>query len=145
MFCAIVTVGLLLTVVNVTFIQLLLIIIAFAILMPFLLGLVTVAEVRTVFSDFKEKSLRKNSLLKKLDDIKLFEKKSAGPAVSAGTKPASKPAVSPQTAPAGLCRSDDWRDSVLCRPSGGIVETGSVARLAETPRVRCPRSRRPDR
>jgi hypothetical protein len=78
MFCTILTVGLLLLFIDVTLIQLLFLIIAIAIILPFLLGLVTIAEVRTTFETIKEQKLKKISLLKKLDDIKLFEKK--GPA-----------------------------------------------------------------
>ena len=75
MFCTILTVGLLLLFINVTLIQLLFLIIAIAIILPFLLGLVTIAEIRTTFETIKEQKLKKITLLKKLDDIKLFEKK----------------------------------------------------------------------
>jgi hypothetical protein len=75
MFCTILTVGLLLLFIDVTLVQLLFLIIAIAIILPFLLGLVTFAEVRTTFETIKEQKLKKISLLKKLDDIKLFEKK----------------------------------------------------------------------
>ena len=75
--CTIVTVGLILVFLDVTFIQLLVIVLAVGIILPFLLGMVTVAEVRDSFGTFKEQKLKKISLLRKLDEIKLFEKKGA--------------------------------------------------------------------
>lgn len=100
MFCTILTLGLLLLFIDVTLVQLLFLIVVIAIILPFLLGLVTIAEVRTAFVTFKEQRLRKISILKKLDEIKLFEKK--GPAkpdvpVPKAKAPA-KPAV-PEPAP----------------------------------------------
>ncbi|NMB79148.1 MAG: hypothetical protein GYA23_08650, partial [Methanomicrobiales archaeon] len=75
--CAIVTLGLLVLLANVTFIQLLAILLVAGIVLPFLLGMVTVAEVREAWATFRDQTLKKNSFLKKLDDIKLFEKKPA--------------------------------------------------------------------
>lgn len=88
MFCAILTVGILLLSFDITFLQLLLLIVAIAVLMPFLLGLVTIAEIRDGFASFKENRLTKIGFLKKLDEIRLFEKKGA-----------AKPAPPPQKAP----------------------------------------------
>ena len=96
MFCAIVTIGLLLLVFDVTFIQLLALILAIAIIMPFLLGLVTVAEVKTAYGTFKDQRLKKIGFLKKLDDIKLFEKKGKGRIETPAPKvPAAPAAVAP--------------------------------------------------
>jgi len=77
MFCTILTIGLLLLFIDVTFIELLFLLLILAIVLPFLLGLVTITEVRDTFATFKEQKLKKIGLLKKLDDIKLFEKKGA--------------------------------------------------------------------
>jgi hypothetical protein len=77
MFCTILTVGLLLLFIDVTLVQLLFLIVAIAIILPFLLGLITIAEVRTTLDTFKEQKLKKISILKRLDEIKLFEKKGA--------------------------------------------------------------------
>ena len=90
LFCAILTVGLLVLALDVTFIQLLAIIFAMAILLPFLLGLITVDEVRAACSEFKEQRLKKISILKRLDEIKLFEKKT-GPAPALPPRPSSIP------------------------------------------------------
>jgi hypothetical protein len=99
MFATILTVGLLLLFIDVTFIQLLLLVVAIAIILPFLLGLVTVAEVRTAFGTFKDQKLKKISILKKLDDIKLFEKKGAPKPAAAPAKSPAKPEPAPQKTP----------------------------------------------
>ncbi|MCK9581229.1 MAG: hypothetical protein M0Q92_12400 [Methanoregula sp.] len=98
MFCTILTVGLVLLFIEVTFIQLLLLMIALAIVLPFLLGMVTIAEVRAAFETFKEQRLKKNSLYKKLDGIKLFEKKGAG-------KQESPPSKTPEKTKAGAAKT----------------------------------------
>ncbi len=94
MFCTILTVGILLLTFDITFIQLLLLVLAIALIMPFLLGLVTIAELREAFASFKENTLKKVTLLKKLDDIKLFEKKAPvkSPAPPAKAVAPAKPA-----------------------------------------------------
>lgn len=98
LFCTILTVGLLVIALDVTFIQLLAIIFAMAILLPFLLGLITIDEIRSAFSEFKEQRLKKISILKKLDEIKFFEKK-AGPKPELPPRPASIPAPKPAQQP----------------------------------------------
>jgi hypothetical protein len=103
MFCTILTVGLLLLFIDVTLIQLLLLLVLLAVVLPFLLGLVTIAEVRAGFENFKENRLKKIGILKKLDEIKLFEKKGGKtqepPTAKAPAKPAAAPAK--PAAPAG--------------------------------------------
>jgi hypothetical protein len=99
MFCTILTVGLLLLFIDVTFIQLLLLVVAIAVILPFLLGLVTIAEIRTAADTFKEQKLKKISILKKLDDIKLFEKKAPQKSPAPTAKSPAKPEVTPQKAP----------------------------------------------
>jgi hypothetical protein len=96
MFCTILTVGLLLLFIDVTFIQLLLLIIAIAIILPFLLGLVTPGEVKTAFTQFKDQKLTKIGFLKKLDNIKLFEKKASTKQTLPQPKAPAKPEASPQ-------------------------------------------------
>jgi hypothetical protein len=96
MFCTILSVGLLLLFFDVTFVQLLLLVIAIAIILPFLLGLVTIEEVRTALNTFKEQRLKKISLLKKLDDIKLFEKKTGAKKETPTPKAPVKSEVPPQ-------------------------------------------------
>ncbi len=95
MFCTILTVGLLLLFIDVTLIQLILLLILLAVVLPFLLGLVTLAEVRAACADFREQKLKKIGILKKLDEIKLFEKKGAKKPETPPAKPVSKPEASP--------------------------------------------------
>lgn len=88
MFCTILTAGLLILLLDVTFIQLLLIVFAIALILPFLLGLITFAEVKDALASFRER-LKKVAFLKKLDEIKLFEKKGAAkPSVPVPKAPA---------------------------------------------------------
>lgn len=103
MFCTILTVGLLLLFIDVTLIQLLLLLVLLAVVLPFLLGLVTIAEVRSAFENFKENRLKKIGILKKLDEIKLFEKKGAKTPEPPAAKVTAKPAAAPvkPAAPAG--------------------------------------------
>lgn len=95
MFCTILTVGLVLLFIDVTFIQLLILLLVLAGVLPFLFGLVTIAEVRTAFGTFKEQKLKKISILKKLDEIKLFEKKGAQKQEPAPAKKPAKPVTEP--------------------------------------------------
>ncbi|HII98534.1 MAG TPA: hypothetical protein HA272_04575 [Methanoregula sp.] len=95
MFCTILTVGLLLLFIDVTLIQLILLLLLLAVVLPFLLGLVTIAEVRAAYTDFREQKLKKIGILKKLDEIKLFEKKGAKKPETLPAKTAAKPGASP--------------------------------------------------
>ena len=95
MLITIVVVGLILLFLDVTFIQLLVIILAVGIILPFLLGMVTVAEVRGAVSTFKEQKLKKINLLKKLDEIKFFEKPGSSSRIEV---PRPKLPVKPDTA-----------------------------------------------
>jgi len=91
MFCTILTLGLILIFFDVTFVQLLVMILAIAFVLPFILGLVTIAEVRSEISNFKEKRLKKIGFLKKLDDIKFFERKPGKIPPKVPVKEAGKP------------------------------------------------------
>lgn len=71
MLCTILTFGLILIFFDVTLIQLLFMMIVLVVVLPFLIGVVTVDEVRT-------KLAGKSGLLKRLDEMKFFEK--SGPA-----------------------------------------------------------------
>jgi len=82
MLCTVVILGSILIFIDVTLIQLLLILIAAALVLPFLLGIVTVAEVRTYLAD-----LKKTGFLKRLDEIKIFEKSTPAGAKKEGAKP----------------------------------------------------------
>lgn len=73
MLCTILTVGLVFIFFDVTLIQLLLLMGILVIIMVFALGIVTVAEIKTSLAGMKEKGI-----LKRLADIKIFEK-SASP------------------------------------------------------------------
>lgn len=95
MFCTILTVGLLLLFIDVTLIQLILLLVLLAVVLPFLLGLVTIAEARAAFESFKENRLKKVGILKKLDEIKLFEKKGAKKPESAPAKVPARPESAP--------------------------------------------------
>jgi len=101
MFCTILTVGLLLLFIDVTLIQLILLLVLLAVVLPFLLGLVTLAEVRAAFESFKENRLKKVGILKKLDEIKLFEKKGAKKPESAPAKVPARPESAPAKPAAG--------------------------------------------
>jgi hypothetical protein len=95
MFCIILTVGLLLIFINITLIQLVLLLIALAVVLPFLLGQITISEVRAAFGTFKEQKLKKIGFLKKLDDIKLFEKTGAQKKEVPAPKMPAKPVAAP--------------------------------------------------
>lgn len=82
MLCTILTVGLILIFFDVTLIQLIILLIVIVTVLPFLLGMMTVTEVRTYLANLKN-----TGVLKRLNDIKLFEKK----ATPGATKPAAKP------------------------------------------------------
>ncbi len=118
MFCTILTVGLLLLFIDVTFIQLILLMIFMAIVLPFLLGMVTVAEIRETWGNFKDKRLKNIGFLKKLDSIKLFEGKGAK---KAGPPPAKKgAAVEPS---AGKPAEKPARKMPFAAQIGGLVGT----------------------
>ena len=102
MFCTILTVGLLLLFIDVTLIQLIFLLLLLAVVLPFLLGLVTIAEVRAAYADFREQKLKKIGILKKLDEIKLFEKKGVKKPETPPAKTAPKPGAAPgKPAPPG--------------------------------------------
>lgn len=118
MFCTILTVGLLLLFIDVTFIQLILLMIFMAIVLPFLLGMVTVAEVREAWGNFKNQRLKNIGFLKKLDSIKLFEGKGAK---KAGTPPAKKGSVVGPSA--GKPAEKPARKMPFAAQIGGLVGT----------------------
>jgi len=86
MLCTVVILGSLLIFIDVTLVQLLLILVVAAIALPFLLGIITITEIRLYFAD-----LKKTGFLKRLDDIKIFEKRvPQGTKKDGGIKPEKK-------------------------------------------------------
>ena len=118
MFCTILTVGLLLLFIDVTFIQLILLLIFMAVVLPFLLGMVTVAEVRGGWGNFKDRRLKNIGILKKLDGIKFFEGKGAK---KSGTPPAKKGAAVGSSA--GKPAEKPARKMPFAAQIGGLVGT----------------------
>lgn len=114
MFCTILTVGLLLLFIDVTFIQLILLMIFMAIVLPFLLGMVTVAEVREGWGNFKDQRLKNIGFLKKLDGIRLFEGKGAKKSGSTTAK---------KSAPVGPSAGKPARKMPFAAQIGGLVGT----------------------
>ncbi|WP_292417761.1 hypothetical protein [Methanoregula sp.] len=82
MLCTILTFGLVLIFFDVTLIQLLFMMIVLVIVLPFLIGVVSVDEIRT-------KLAGKSGLLKRLDEMKFFEKTSSAKGQKAPAKPAA--------------------------------------------------------
>jgi Ca2+/Na+ antiporter len=72
MLCTILTFGLILIFFDVTLVQLFLMMVVLVIVLPFLLGIARVAEVRTALQKMK-----KTGILKRLDEMKFFEKSTA--------------------------------------------------------------------
>jgi hypothetical protein len=86
MLCTILTFGLILIFFDVTLLQLFLMMIVLVIVLPFLLGIATVTEVRTALAEMK-----KSGILKRLDEMKFFEKSTAAKGQAAPKKPESPP------------------------------------------------------
>lgn len=82
----ILTFGLILVFFDVTLVQLLLMMVVLVIVLPFLLGSVTVAEVKTALLGMKN-----TGILKRLDEMKFFEKGTSSPAKKAPPKPDTAP------------------------------------------------------
>lgn len=82
MLCTILTLGLILIFFDVTLIQLFILLIVVVTVLPFLLGMVTVAEVKGYLANLKN-----TGIIKRLNDIKLFEKRGQ----TGSAKPAAKP------------------------------------------------------
>lgn len=101
MLCTILTFGLVLIFFDVTLIQLLFMMIVLAIVLPFLIGVVTVDEIRT-------KLAGKSGFLKRLDEMRFFEKSGSAkgqkaPAkMAAPTKPAKAEAKKPMEKTGGF-------------------------------------------
>lgn len=74
MLCVLVAFGLIFSFIELPLIQLLALILFIAIIMPFLLGMITVEEVRTGLAGMK-----KIGILKRLDEMKFFEKSASPP------------------------------------------------------------------
>ena len=89
MFCTILTLGLILISFDVTLVELLLMMVVIAVVLPFLLGLVTVAEIRAALGKFRSKERKKGDekkpqmkkteakkpgIIHRLNDMKFFEK-----------------------------------------------------------------------
>jgi hypothetical protein len=86
MMCTILTFGLVLIFIQVTLLQLLLMMIVLVIVLPFLLGMATVAEVRGALAEMK-----KSGILRRLDEMKFFEKSTAAKGQAAPKKPEPAP------------------------------------------------------
>jgi hypothetical protein len=86
MLCTILTFGLILIFFDVTLIQLFLMMIVLVLVLPFLLGIATVAEVRSSLANMKT-----SGILKRLDEMKFFEKSSARKDTAAPKKPEPAP------------------------------------------------------
>lgn len=85
LFTVIVITGSVMILVDVPLILMIPIILAVGFVILLLLGAITVAEIRSVFTRKKLQNLKKKGILKRLDDMKFFEKKPAQP----DKKPAS--------------------------------------------------------
>ena len=82
MLCAILTIGLIFIFFDVTLVQLFCIMVVIVIVLPFLLGIATVSEVRTTL-----RNMSRTGILKRLNEMKFFEKTSSPQEL----KPAPKP------------------------------------------------------
>lgn len=103
MLCTILTFGLILIFIDVTLIQLFLMMVFLVIVLPFLLGIATIAEVRAGISNMK-----KAGILKRLDEVKFFEKPKSSPAQKIPPGPekipektSEKPGKTPAPKPTG--------------------------------------------
>ena len=117
MLCTVVVLGSILIFIDVTLIQLLLILIVAAIVLPFLLGIVTVAEIKTYLA-----SLKKTGFLKRLDEIKIFEKRAPAGAKKEGAKP--EKAVKKETSKPG-----DKKSGFLAHIASTITSLGSLGTI----------------
>jgi hypothetical protein len=93
MLCTVLTFGLILIFFDVTLLQLFLMMIVLVTVLPFLLGIATIAEVRDALANMK-----KSGILKRLDEIKLFEKSAAKKDQKATRKPEPAPRTPQKTA-----------------------------------------------
>ena len=114
MLCTVVILGSILIFIDVTLIQLLLLLIVAAIVLPFLLGIVTVAEIKTYLAD-----LKKTGFLKRLNDIKIFEKHAPAGAKKEGAKP--EKAVKKETS-----KPSDKKSGFLAHITSTITSLGSL-------------------
>jgi len=117
MLCTVVILGSILIFIDVTLIQLLLILIVAAIVLPFLLGIVTVAEIKTYLAD-----LKKTGFLKRLDEIKIFEKRAPAGAKKEGAK--SEKTVKKETSKPG-----DKKSGFLAHITSTITSLGSLGTI----------------
>ena len=116
MLCTVVLLGSILIFIDVTLIQLLLILIVAAIVLPFLLGIVTVAEIRTGLAD-----LKKTGFLKRLNDIKFFEK-----SASSGTKKEGGAKQEKKTVGKGTPKPGDTGSGLKAHFTSIIASLGSI-------------------
>jgi len=117
MLCTVVILGSILIFIDVTLIQLLLILIVAAIVLPFLLGIVTVAEIKIYLAE-----LKKTGFLKRLDDIKIFENRAPAGAKKDGAKP--EKAVKKETSKPG-----DKKSGFLAHITSTITSLGSLGTI----------------
>jgi hypothetical protein len=89
LFTVIVITGSVMILVDVPLIIMIPVILAVGFVILLLLGAITVADIRSVFTRVKLQNLKKTGILKRLDDIKFFEKKPAQPPAQPDKKPAS--------------------------------------------------------
>lgn len=117
MLCTILTLGLLLIFFDVTLIQLLFMMIVLAIVLPFLIGIVTVEEIRT-----KLGSTKKTGIITRLNEMKFFEKSAPGKGQKAPVK--SPPA--PQAAKAGAQKTPGKSGGIGARLKSAFSSFGSL-------------------
>lgn len=115
MLCTILTFGLILIFFDVTLVQLLFMMIVLVIVLPFLIGVVTVDEVRT-------KLAGKSGFLKRLDEMKFFEK--SGPAK--GQKVPAKAAAPQKPAKADAKKTSEKTGGFGSRIKSAFSSFGSL-------------------
>lgn len=117
MLCIILTFGLILIFFDVTLIQLLFMMIVLVIVLPFLIGIATVDEVRAKLSGMK-----KGGILKRLDDMKFFEKS----APAKGQKPPAKAPAASQPAKAEAKKAPEKTGGFGSRIKSAFSSFGSL-------------------
>lgn len=118
MLCTILTFGLVLIFFDVTLIQLLFMMIVLVIVLPFLIGVVTVDEVRT-------KLAGKSGFLKRLDEIKFFEKSGA----AKGQKTTAKAAAPAKPAKADVKKTSEKTGGIGARIKTAFSSFGSLGTI----------------
>lgn len=127
MLCTILTFGLILIFFDVTLIQLLFMMIVLVIVLPFLIGIVTVEEIRTKFGSTKTGtgSPKKTGIIARLNEMKFFEK----PAPGKGQKVPAKSATAPQTAKAEIQKTAGKSGGFGARITSAFSSFGSLGNV----------------